>query len=171
MMGVEDNVVENGSREGRVGRDSASLLLFVVCCCCCCLLLLVSFLDAEPNRAHNAECTVTVLIRSFNGGEEERAIPRGMRTKRMQKRAYASTDEIPGNVTFVCPIKILSVFSRHRREIRFDSTIIIRRTLLIAFSVSIIITPLSRAGIRLNRVINKRTDESLIGRKIIAVEE
>lgn len=90
MMGVEDNVVENGSREGRMGRDfaSASLLLFVVCCCCCCLLLLVSFLDAEPNRGHNAECTVTVLIRSFNGGEEERAIPRGMRTKRMQKREY-----------------------------------------------------------------------------------
>lgn len=71
-------VVENGSREGRVERDlaSASLLLFVCCCLfvvvvvvVCCLLLLVLFLDAEPNRAHNGECTAsTVLIRGFNGG-------------------------------------------------------------------------------------------------------
>lgn len=50
----------------------------LVCCCLfvvvvvvvvCCLLLLVLFLDAEPNRAHNGECTAsTVLIRGFNGG-------------------------------------------------------------------------------------------------------
>lgn len=76
---------------GRKGGKGLGIGQFVVvCCCCCCLLLLVLFLDAEPNRAHNGECTATtVLIRGFNGGEE-RAIPQ-KRTKRMQKRTYANT--------------------------------------------------------------------------------
>lgn len=60
MMGVEDNVVENGSREGRVGRDfaSASLLLFVVCCLLLLLLFVVARLVSRRGTEPSAQCRV-----------------------------------------------------------------------------------------------------------------
>lgn len=75
-------------KTGRGGKGLGIGQFVVVCCCCCCLLLLVLFLDAEPNRAHNGECTATtVLIRGFNGGEE-RAIPRDRSGQRECKSAH-----------------------------------------------------------------------------------
>lgn len=103
---------ENRSREGRVERDFASvslLLLFVVV-----VVVVAPRLVSRRGTKPSAQCIASVLIRSFNGGEERAAMPRGKRTKRMEKRAYARIrDEIRNfRLCDKSQIKIVSVLFR-----------------------------------------------------------